>query len=56
MSVVGCTGGGGSPGQEGDLGAQSTKAAEEESGWKGRGAKERGGPVNRLASLLLCKC
>lgn len=29
-------GGGGSPGQEGDLRAQSTKAAEEESGWKGR--------------------
>lgn len=22
----------------------------------GRGAKERGGPVNQLASLLLCKC
>lgn len=23
---------------------------------KGRGAKERGGPMNQLASLLLCKC
>lgn len=34
--------GGGSPGQEGDLGAQSTKAAEEESGWEGRGSEGKG--------------
>lgn len=43
-------------GAGGDLGAQNTKAAEEESGWKGRGAKKRGGPMNQPVSLLLCKC
>lgn len=37
-------------------GARSTKAVREESGWKARGSQERGGPMNGLASLLLCKC
>lgn len=43
-------------GKEGDPGAQSTKAIEEESWWKGGGAKKRGRSMNPLASLLLCKC
>lgn len=47
---------GGSPGLEGEIsvGGRSTKAAEEESGWKGIAGKGQADESTRL--LLLCKC